>query len=385
MNYYLYQAINLMPQLIVVQLVVWLTGSIEALNFTKTFYLVNLLSILIDWGASSIGSRRLNGLKNNFDNCEYKKSYEIVRAGIFICVIFIYLVLISLNYIGSSIDLSLGVLLGISGTLIFPNWLNITNDINNRLLKQMVMYRLFAIFFLVFLSIFFKNSSMLATYYYAAILLGAIPFRMQLKKTRLKISEKINKDTIKIFYRGAIFTAGTFISYLITGAGSVLILNNFQVDGFLEFAVAERYLAIGRVILGLIFQKSFVKVGATQDNRINIKIVLRYMSFLISFYIAILIFAYLFEKNNFISYFSILFVGFSLSGFSHIWITQNLLGKDKYIAWLLVLITAMCMYLILVALLFQLEFTSGSYVASFATMSAEITIFLIGFFIRKKR
>lgn len=385
MNYYIYQIINLMPQLIAVQIVVWLYGSDRALIFAKAFYIVSMLSLLIDWGASSIGSRHLNGSINSSEKHRYINIYEKLRFGIFIGIVFIYGVLVYLNYINKSFELGLGVFFGLCAAVIFPNWLNLARKIDSEFLIKILIYRLSGLAFLLIGKIIDDNSSVMVIYYYGVLAVGAIFFRVEHGFLISNKSSWRGKDIVEVFKNGAIFTTGTSISYLISGAGSVLILNKFQENGFVDFALAERYLAIGRSILGLIFQRNYLRIGGNKENLIDSKVIARYIIFLAAFYMAIFFYGYIIQEKKFIAYFTILFVGFSLSGFSHIWITQNLLGKERYLEWLLVLIAAIFIYISAVSLLFKFKIADGSCVASIATMSAEISIFAIGFLMRKRK
>jgi len=127
-RYYIYQIVNLMPQLFAVQIVAWLFGSNQALTFTKVFYTVTVLSVVIDWGASSIGSRHLNGKSNSSDKCTYINTYERLRIIIFIVILLFYGLLASFNLIERSFEFDLGVFFGLCSSLIFPNWLHLTKD-----------------------------------------------------------------------------------------------------------------------------------------------------------------------------------------------------------------------------------------------------------------
>ena len=161
MNYYIYQIINLMPQLIVVQIVVWLYGSDHALIFAKAFYIVRMLSLLIDWGASSIGSRHLNGSINSSEKYKYISIYEKLRFGILIGIVFIYGMLAHLNFIGKSFELDFGVFLGLCAAVIFPNWLNLARKIDWEFLIKILIYRLSGLVFLLSGKLIDGNSSLM--------------------------------------------------------------------------------------------------------------------------------------------------------------------------------------------------------------------------------
>jgi hypothetical protein len=384
MNYYLYQFTNLLPQLLVVQIVALLFDSEAALLFAKSFAFINILSILIDWGASSIGAKYICNELNQYKKNSYYISYEAVRLFIFIVVASLYFSLVYFNFFERNFELNLAVCLGLFSALIFPNWINLGGDFDKKLIVEMAVYRLAGLLLIIGLSFEYNESKKIAIYYYLYSGIGAIYFRMNSIDFLTKFNEPSLPEVRRVLLNGAAFTTGSFLSSCITGPGSILILNYFESKSFIEFLIAERLIAVGRVILGLMFQKDFIKSKSGKDRIILKSYVIYYGAFLLLFFITFVFVGNAVYGGNFSVYFTILFLGYSLSGFSHVYVTQNLLGNEKYADWIRVLLIAVCAYIFMIFFLKIIKISDGSLVASISTMFAEVAIFLYGFLKRGK-
>jgi hypothetical protein len=367
------------------QLVVLFSDSNSAQNFAKVFYLVSSLSVLVDWGGASIGARNMNGVGSKRAKLNYSISYETVRLCVLLFSCLFLFIISTLTRHAMPFELTYAVCLGLLSAFLFPNWLNLTRVLTRGFLFKLAAYRFLALLFVLTYSLSSGDDYLLATYYYGLLALGALYFRARFVPPRLWVFLKCQEGTLRVFLKGMVFTGGSFVSYLITGAGSVLLISSFVEGDFVNFVLAERFLAVGRVILGLIFQRSFIRREFKYNSETSKIYHFGYLAFLFSFYLAIFFIDYIFFKSSFFIYFSIMFVGFSLSGFSHVWVTENLLGRERFVAWSLVLIMAIFVYVFTAALMFKFDVGNGSYVASYATMCAEISIFVIGFLFRKKK
>lgn len=390
---YIYQLLYQLPQLFVLLALAKLLPKAELVVLANYLIVINLISMIADWGYSSLGAQKIF---KYFD--DKKKLHEIFQSGervrFILCATLwgsSVLILFAMQKKNSIDDIflpSVILLLGTLSSALLPNWLIVGTRIYGYVIPFLFFIRLLSISLLVYMAQTTQDVVPSLIMYFSFLTFASIFLRSRLiKQLNLHPCRNLNIDRTE-FNSGFLFMLGGVFSYAYLSTG-VLFVDCFGLTAnAASFVIAERIIAIARAVYAPFIQYLFVNISREGNNSRQMSkeflLVLLIGSSLVWFVGALLI-NYLFNDKVAWEYFNILMVGFVFLGLSHHYITLNILGRGFVLKWLMIMFAACVVYLTLLCLIANGKYLEAGRAAVMAIVIAEISVFVFGIFIHWRK
>lgn len=387
-NYYLFQAVNMLPQFLVPVLAIFFEASVIN-KFALELVLVNVFAAVLDWGASTIGSKRLRDI-GEIDIKEKViaiNAIEKVRLLVFCILIAVLIVFTSMGVLGLGHDLfSLGLLIGVCAAYFYPSWVVLGSIVKVSIVRVVLIYRVLSIGIVFLLLQCEVNINLCGFLYFGSALIGALFVRRNFLPEDVTFYSVLSSKGINsCLVSGLAVTFGAVLSYFITGSGSALIINRLSSESVVDFLVAACFLSAARFVVGIVSSRMFINsYRFNLEEKIYLTLV-KYSSFLLAILVCSLLLMWLIYNNTrILTIYVILYLGFALIGPSHLFVTMGALARGMYFKWLSILTVGFIIYLIVIGFgVFYLN-VNMSYIAASATFCAEFIIFFIGYLYWRK-
>ena len=384
---YIYQLLYQLPQLLILPILAKLLPSAELVAAAKYLILINLISLIADWGYSTLGAQKI------FQHREdQKKMHEIFQAGerfrvilwLVLCVTaFVVFFMLGGYSIGDILLPSVIVILGTLTSLLLPNWLIVGTRMYEKVILNVLFIRVFSISILVYFAKITEQTESALMGYFVFLLLATMFLRRHIKKQVIFVSSKnLQIDFKSAFKSGFALMLGSLFCYGYLSTG-VFVVDQFGASAnAASFVIAERVFVIARAAYAPLVQYLFVGMNESNvNNKILIK--LFFALFIVPVFVWLtgnLLITYIFNDRIAIQYFNILIVGFSFLGFTHHFVTLKVLGGGSILIYLKILFLAFIVYVTSLWLyLIMLKLEAGL-ATSFSIVSAEISLFVLGAF-----
>ena len=398
---FFYQLLWQLPNIIIIPFLIPFLDSASIVSISKIFVAAALLSLITDWGLSTLGAQKISSVKYSLDYVrEIFVKGELIRFINYAIIIILIILLFAYKYISGDFDYNaiIPVILSSASQLIFPNWFIVGLNLYKDISKYLLIIRIFTLSILFF-SVYKGVPIIYALdLYFSILILAFIKLRQDIvEKNNLEdircSSLKIIKISFNDYIPGFIIIMGGAVSYVTLNSGVFVADYLYGKKVASSYAVAERLIVMARALYFPFIQFSLVKLSEQKCNKKyiggnysekldHISLTNLLMSILFSIIVWILgelYFNIIYIDNLSLINFRVLIIGFAGLGISHHYITFNILGIGLYYIWVSFLTLSMASYLVALYLL-NLSEPFLYLGVSYSVVFAEFFLIILGIF-----
>jgi hypothetical protein len=394
--FYSYQAAQQLPLLAVIPLLSGFVGHRELASAAGYIVAVSLLSIVVDWGYSTLGSQRLLAA-NQSGNCiqTLVSSGERTRIAIWLFLVLLIIVVavackvLGIVATGSIPNDVVVIIVGTFSFVAYPNWIIVGLKFYGRVVVWTAIFRITAATLLAFFMMSGYPAVSAITFFYLYSLIGAVIFRFAASQMMLPLRRKNTRngseESALLFRHGFALTLGHAVSYATLNTGVPLL----NVIGYQEaaaiFVIADRGLALCRAAIAPLVQYLLVDSGRKVFQSTLAQLFAAAFVFLALGLITGCIIMGLSDADlQSWKVFLILSCGFALLPFQHRILTLAVLAQGHVRLWLSILIAGFISYLFVFLTLTFLGLAPPWIGVSIAILAAELVLLIISVKFRRK-